>query len=139
LWWADAELLERRAPPAPAAVRILSPFDNAVILRHRVNALFDFDYQIECYVKAENRRFGYFCLPLLYRDRIVGRMDCKAHRASGELNIKQLHIERNVDEGFFAALASAAADFADFNGCPEVTLDQCHPTDLKPAVTSCLI
>ena len=139
LWWADAELLERRTPPAPATVRILSPFDNAVILRHRVNALFDFDYQIECYVKAEKRRFGYFCLPLLYRDRLVGRMDCKAHRASGELNIKQLHIERDVDEGFFDAFASAAADFADFNGCPEVTLSQCHPASLKPAVAAGLI
>ncbi len=138
LWWADAELLERRAPPAPAVVRILSPFDNAVILRHRVNALFDFDYQMECYVKAEKRRFGYFCLPLLHRDRIVGRMDCKAHRASGELNIKQLHVERTVDEGFLAAFASAAADFAAFNGCPEVTLSQCHPASLKEGVTAAL-
>ena len=138
LWWADAELLDRRAPPAPATVRILSPFDNAVILRHRVNALFDFDYQIECYVKAEQRRFGYFCLPLLYRDRLVGRMDCKAHRAQGEFNIKQLHIERNVDEGFFAAFASATADFADFNGCPEVTLSQCHPASLKATVAAAL-
>ena len=138
LWWADAELLERRAPPAPAAVCILSPFDNAVILRHRVNALFDFDYQIECYVKAEKRRFGYFCLPLLYRDRLVGRMDCKAHRASGELNIRQLHIERDVDQGFFDAFAGAAADFADFNGCPEVTLSQCHPARLKPTVVAVL-
>ena len=139
LWWADAELLDRRAPPAPAAVRILSPFDNAVILRHRVNALFDFDYQVECYVKAEQRRFGYFCLPLLYRDRLVGRMDCKAHRATGEFNIKQLHIEREADHGFFDAFANAVADFAEFNGCSEVTLSQCRPTGLKATVAAGLM
>ena len=138
LWWGSAELLDRRAPPAPSAVRILSPFDNAVILRHRANALFDFDYQVECYVKAEKRRYGYFCLPLLYRDRFAGRMDCKAHRKSGEFEIKQLHIERAVDEGFFGAFASAVADFADFNGCPHISLSQCQPPGLRPAIAAAL-
>ena len=137
-YWGDAELLDRRAPPAAAKVRILSPFDNAVILRHRVKAVFDFDYQVECYVKAENRRYGYFCLPILYRDRLVGRMDCKAHRASGEFNIKQLHIERSVDDGFIAAFVQAVWDFAAFNGCGQTTLSQCQPKRLQAAVAAAL-
>ncbi len=137
-WWGDAQWLDRRAPPAPKVVRILSPFDNAVILRHRAQALFDFNYQLECYVKAEDRRYGYFCLPILYGDRFVGRMDCKAHRTSGEFNIKRLHIERQVDDEFLAALAKAIDDFSDFNGCRRVSLTDCQPTGLKPAVLSAL-
>jgi uncharacterized protein YcaQ len=81
----DPELLETRAPRSSAQVRILSPFDNAVIQRQRGREIFAFDYQIECYVPAPLRQFGYFCLPVLYRDRLVGRIDCKAHRKDGSL------------------------------------------------------
>ena len=139
-YWGDAALLERRAPPAAAKVRILSPFDNAVILRHRMRALFDFDYQVECYVKAENRRYGYFCLPILYRDQFIGRMDCKAHRTTGEFNIKQLHIEErgSVDDRFLPAFAEAVRDFAAFNGCADVSLSQCQPKRLQAAVAAAL-
>ena len=153
LWWGDAELLDQRAPPAAAAVYILSPFDNAVILRHRVQSLFDFDYRVECYVKAENRRYGYFCLPILYRDRMVGRMDCKAHRAAGEFNIKQLHIEQlgsrsqgarggnpspPIDDRFLHAFAQAVRSFAAFNGCSRTTLSQCRPKRLQAAIAAAL-
>ena len=153
VWWGDAERLDHRAPPTAATVRVLSPFDNAVILRHRVQALFDFDYQVECYVKAENRRYGYFCLPILYRDRMVGRMDCKAHRASGEFNIKQLHIEQSrafsrgarrasppheMDDRFLRAFAQAVRDFAAFNGCVGTTLSRCQPKRLQAAVAAAL-
>ena len=145
LWWGDAELLDQRAPPAAAAVRILSPFDNAVILRRRVQSLFDFDYQVECYVKAQNRRYGYFCLPVLHRDRMVGRMDCKAHRATGEFNIKQLHIEGGgnnpsptIDDRFLSAFAEAVRSFAAFNGCDRTTLSQCRPKRLQAAIAAAL-
>jgi uncharacterized protein YcaQ len=76
----DPERLESRAPRSQARVRLLSPFDNAVIQRQRGREIFDFDYQIECYLPESRRQYGYFCLPLLYRDRFVGRIDCKAHR-----------------------------------------------------------
>ena len=149
-YWGQAALLDRRAPPAAARVRILSPFDNAVILRHRLQALFDFDYQVECYVKAENRRYGYFCLPILHRDQFIGRMDCKAHRTTGEFNIKQLHIEgrgmegqgnrpsRKLDDSFFPAFAEAVRDFAAFNGCRTLSLSQCRPQGLQATVAAAL-
>ena len=76
-----------------------------------------FDYQIECYLPAARREFGYFCLPLLYRDRCVGRIDCKAHRNSGLLEIKSRHIEKRIDAEFDAAFAEALRAFAQFNGC----------------------
>ncbi len=58
-------------------VHILSPFDNVTINRRRMLQLFDFDYQLECYVPAPKRRYGYFCLPILYGDALIGRLDAK--------------------------------------------------------------
>ena len=121
LAYADAELLETRAPRSNAVVRILSPFDNAVIQRERGRDLYDFDYQIECYLPQPKRQFGYYCLPVLYRDRFVGRVDCKAHRAEKRLEIKALHIEHQVDDEFADAFNHSVPAFALFNGCNEVT------------------
>ncbi len=97
-YYADPELLDRATPRTPARVRLLSPFDNAVIQRDRNVALHEYDYQIECYVPAPKRRFGYFCLPILYRDRFVGRVDCKAHRQLRRLDLVHLHIERDIGD-----------------------------------------
>ena len=121
LAYADVELLELRAPRSQAVVRILSPFDNAVIQRERGRDLFDFDYQIECYLPQPKRQFGYYCLPVLYRDRFVGRVDCKAHRSEKRLEVKALHIERKVDGEFADAFHHSVQSFALFNGCNENT------------------
>ena len=123
----DPELLEARAPRCRTAVRILSPFDNAVIQRERGLAIFDFNYQIECYVPEKKRRFGYFCLPLVYRDRLVGRADCKAHRRTGQFELKSLYIEKAVDSQFVAALAQALVSLATSNGCDGVTIGKICP------------
>ena len=117
-----------RAPKRFAhTVHILSPFDNVVIQRQRAAQVFDFDYTIECYVPAAKRRYGYFALPLLYRDRFVGRMDCKAHRSEGLFEIKALYLEGKVSETFLAAFATAVADYAEFTGCTEVEVRSVSP------------
>ncbi len=113
----NPNVLESRSPTSQPRVRILSPFDNCVIQRERGRAIFDFDYQIECYVPEKKRVYGYFCLPILYHDTLVGRIDCKAHRKTGELEIKSLHIEKPVDEYFDELLEMAIDEFAGFNGC----------------------
>jgi uncharacterized protein YcaQ len=118
----DPELLEARAPHSAAQLRILSPFDNLVIQRQRCREIFGFDYQIECYLPEPQRQFGYFCLPLLYRDRLIGRLDCKAHRDSARLEIRSLHVEHKVDADFPGLLAAALQSFAAFNGCEQVDL-----------------
>lgn len=116
----DPELMDSRAPRSSAQARILSPFDNAVIQRQRGRDLFDFDYQIECYLPESKRQFGYFCLPIMYRDRLVGRVDCKAHRAAGRLEIRSLHLEHRVDDAFEAAFKLEVISFAAFNGCDQI-------------------
>jgi uncharacterized protein YcaQ len=132
----DPELLEARAPRSPAQVRILSPFDNLVIQRQRCREVFNFDYQIECYLPEPQRQFGYFCLPLLYRDRLVGRIDCKTHRASGRLELKSLHIERKTGPDFPELVSSALRSFAAFNGCEEIECADGRHQDLVSLLQS---
>lgn len=131
--FADPELLDQRAPPVSNRVRILSPFDSAVIQRDRSQAVFDFDYQIECYVTQAERRYGYFCLPLLYGDRFVGRADCKAHRKTGVFEVVALHIHdsglnKTPEPVFAGALTRAFEEFAAFNACSEIKLTASTPS-----------
>ncbi|MGB7997772.1 MAG: crosslink repair DNA glycosylase YcaQ family protein [Photobacterium halotolerans] len=125
--------LERPIPRLNNRMLILSPFDNSVIQRDRLKALFQYDYQIECYVPAAKRKYGYFCLPLLYRGEFIGRMDCKAHRKIGHLEIKSLHIENHSfdQEPLIAAFAAAVAQFCHFQACSTVSLTQAHPKPLE--------
>jgi len=128
--FADPELIESRAAPALDRALLLSPFDNAVIHRDRVQSVFDFDYQIECYLNEADRRFGYFCLPLVYRDSLVGRADCKAHRKEKRFELRHLHVERtnsDPDDGFLNALAAALRRFATFNQCEDVVVSRTSP------------
>ena len=99
---------------------ILSPFDNSVIQRSRLKKLFDFDYTIECYVPEPKRQYGYFCLPVLYGDTFIGRLDCKAERSEKVLAVKNMFYEKKPDEKLKTALEKALKKFAVFNGCTEI-------------------
>lgn len=103
-------------------LKILSPFDNSLIHRDRLTSLFEFDYRIECYVPAAKRVYGYFCLPILYQDELVGRVDCKAHRSIKELEVISLHLEKTVKnkEVFFFELEQELKRFAAFNQCSTI-------------------
>lgn len=76
---------------------LLSPFDPLVWDRDRALGMFNFDYRIECYTPEAKRKYGYFSLPILIRDQIVGRLDAKAHRADGVFEIRSLHLEDGID------------------------------------------
>ena len=124
--------LERPLPRLNNRLLILSPFDNSVIQRERLKALFQYDYQIECYVPAAKRQYGYFCLPLLYRDEFIGRMDCKAHRKIRHLEIKALHFEQHGfdEEAVITAFVEAIAQFCRFQQCDTVSLTKVHSKPL---------
>jgi len=109
--------------PTAAPVRLLSPFDNLVIQRKRLQQLFGFHYQIECYVPAAKRQFGYFCLPILWDARFVGRVDPKAHRSTGHLEVLSCSVDSELQgkADFWAAFSQELQTFAMFNGCTSVT------------------
>jgi uncharacterized protein YcaQ len=129
---AEASALERPLPRLNKRLLILSPFDNCVIQRERLKVLFEYDYQIECYVPEAKRKYGYFSLPLLYRDQFIGRMDCKAHRKERHLEIKSLHFENHgFDEELVnAAFIDAVSQFKQFQNCDTVALIDVYPRNL---------
>jgi uncharacterized protein YcaQ len=97
-------------PPRPTAAVLLSPFDNLLWDRAFAARVLGFEHLIEVYKPAPQRQFGYYVLPLLWRDRIVGRADLKTERRDGALVVKAFHRESGVrrsaalDEAFERAL-----------------------------------
>ena len=77
----------------PTGLHILSPFDNMTIDRGFLATFFGFDYKIECYVPAAKRKWGYFCLPILWGDRFIARLDAKADRKAKALLLRRLMFE----------------------------------------------
>ncbi len=73
----SSHLKKAGARVSAPVVRILSPFDNLVILRNRLSSLFNFPFALECYLPAEKRSFGYFAQPILFGDEFVGKIDFK--------------------------------------------------------------
>ena len=129
VYYSRPGLLDQPLPRVSSQLQILSPFDNLVIQRARLQSLFNFDYQIECYVPAAKRRYGYFALPLLYRDELVGRIDCKAHRAQRRLAPQSVHLQckdSDIDSAC-RALAAALPGFAKFQDCDSVSCEQVSP------------
>ena len=136
----ESGALERPLPRLSNRMLILSPFDNAVIQRDRLSALFEYDYQIECYVPEAKRQYGYFSLPLLYRGEFIGRMDCKAHRKISHLELKSLYLEdHQFDEGLLiAAFVEAIKQFRQFQQCDAVSLTKAYPKHLTQPLRSAL-
>jgi uncharacterized protein YcaQ len=89
----DIEQLLASLPDPPGRLRVLNPFDPLLRDRARLARLFGFDYRIEVFVPAARRRYGYYVFPLLERDRLVGRLDMKADRAAGVLDVSALWME----------------------------------------------
>jgi uncharacterized protein len=97
-------------PPRPTSSVLLSPFDNLLWDRPFARRVLGFHHVIEVYKRAHERQYGYYVLPFLWRDRIVGRADLKSERGEGSLVVKTLHLEPGVrrsaalDDAFDRAL-----------------------------------
>ncbi len=100
---------------------ILSPFDILNVFRHRLKDFFDFDYQIECFVPAAKRKYGYFSLPVLLGDTFVARMDAKADRKQKLLIVHNLHFEdAALDENAIDKIVTELKAFVQFNQCRDI-------------------
>ncbi len=121
--WLDAgaipvleTLRQRRGWPTRTV--LLSPFDNLVWNRRRDEELWNFHYRLECYTPAPKRVYGYYSLPILYRGRLVGRLDPSFDRKAGVLTIKSLHWEEGVrpHDAMLRAVTGAIGDLCVFLG-----------------------
>ncbi len=143
-YWIEIQTLERPlGRRSPQITRLLSPFDSTVIQRDRILEIFDFDYKIECYVPESKRRYGYFCLPILHDDQLVGRMDCKSHRDKSRFEIKTLYLEpefasRKQLEKLVDPLSMAIVDYALFDSCSDVAVTRSDPNLAKSLLTKAL-
>jgi uncharacterized protein YcaQ len=109
-------------PPAPARVRILSPFDPALRDRARAERLFGFSYRIEVFVPEAKRRYGYYVFPVLEGDQIIGRIDAKAFRDDNVLRVRAFWPEPGVrmGQGRVARLEAGLDRLAHFADCDRV-------------------
>jgi len=114
-------------------LHILSPFDNLIIQRDRINRLFDFDYQLECYKPPKQRIHGYFVLPILWGDEFIGRIDLKADRANKELIVRNLIIESDSKKVKTAlpAIGKKLKALAVFNNAEEVRVERTKPNNIN--------
>jgi len=121
---AEAEIAAARPPSgAEPGVAFLAPLDPLCWDRELLRRLYGFDYVWEVYVPAAKRRWGYYVLPILYGDRLVGRIEPRIERRAGTLSVIGLWWEPGFDpldeDGFVAAFAEALAAhraFADLDG-----------------------
>ena len=130
--------LERAAAGELRAVRttLLSPFDTLFYARGRDEILWGFRQVLEAYKPAAQREWGYFCLPILDRDRLVGRLDPKLERASGTLRIEALYLEPAVklSQRLARSLARALRDFMRFHDAHDLVIERSEPAGFGTAL-----
>ena len=120
VWRVDPEALEALDQPFEGRVALLSPYDRLVYDRDRALELFDFEYVLEMYKPAAKRRWGYYALPILVGDRLVGKLDAKADRKKHTLTVFAVHEDLPFDDEMTEAVDAEIDSLAGWLGC-EVT------------------
>jgi uncharacterized protein YcaQ len=102
--------------------------------------MFAFDYRLECYTPEAKRIHGYFVLPILCRGELIGRLDAKAHRAQGVLEVKALHAQAGVPwtRSQITDVATAIQRLANWHATPTVTINLTRPAKLAAALKRAL-
>jgi hypothetical protein len=104
---------------------LLSPFDRLVYDRNRALELFDFEYTLEMYKPAAKRRWGYFALPILHKDRLVGKLDATADRKASVLRVNAIHEDVKLTRPMAKAVQAEVEDLASWLGLDAV--EQARP------------
>jgi len=129
----NLSLLQQAADGSLRAERttFLSPFDSLWWATRRDEMLWGFHQSLEAYVPAPKRVYGYFCLPILHKDRLVGRFDPKLERQNGTLRLKALYLEPGIkpDEELVAGVADSMRDFLAFHDAKELVIERSQPEE----------
>ena len=129
----NLSLLEQAADGALPAERttFLSPFDSLWWAVRRDEQFWGFHQSIEAYLPAPKRVYGYFCLPILHKDRLVGRFDPKLDRKTGTLILRALYLEPNVrpTEELVREAAGALKDFMTFHKATDLVIEKSQPEE----------
>jgi uncharacterized protein YcaQ len=111
VWRADAAALA--ATTSMTRTVVLSPFDRLVFDRERLADLWQWEYALEMYKPAAQRRWGYFALPVLHHDRLIAKVDATAEHAEGVLRVDAVHEDERFTRAMREAVDGALADLAD--------------------------
>jgi hypothetical protein len=124
-------LLEQAADGALTAGRttFLSPFDSLFWPQRRDEVLWGFRKTLEAYKPKAQRRWGYYCLPILHKDRLVGRFDPKLERKAGVLHLRSLYLEPGIEPApeLVADVAAAMRDFLAFHEAHDLVIERSEP------------
>ncbi len=113
----------------PARTTFLNPFDSLFWAKGRDELLWGFRQTLEAYRPAHKRTWGYYCLPVLHRDRLVGRFDPKLDRKTGTLILKALYLEPGItpDDALVADVAAALRDFMAWHDARDLHIERSDP------------
>jgi uncharacterized protein YcaQ len=138
----DEENLEAAVEGSLKAQRttFLSPFDSFFYPKGRDEQLWGFRQVLEAYKPAPQREWGYYCLPILYKDRLVGRLDPRLDRKNGKLHLEALYLEPGIEleHGMISEIALAMKDFMKFHNANELIIEQSRPRALAKSLVSAI-
>lgn len=123
-WRVDPEQLAAVDEPFAGRTVLLSPLDHLVFDRKRVAELFDYEYVLEMYKPAAKRRWGYWAMPILHGDELVGKLDATADRKAGVLRVNAVHPDTELTPAVEAAIHAEIAELADWL---DLALDEPEP------------
>ena len=117
-------------------VRLIAPFDNLLCDLARIERLFGFEYIHENYVPASKRKFGTFVHPLLWGDRLIGRVDLRMDREKEMLNVVSVHAEHGAPSGqeVSSKIAETLEQFGEFIGAKDLVYPARVPTGWHSAL-----
>ncbi len=131
-WYVHADVLERSFRPRTT---LLSPFDDLVSDRNHAEQLFGFRFRLEIYVPKAERQYGYFVLPILRGDRLIGRIDPKFDRATGVLHVNAVYAEEGVPSGAGPAVGRAIGELGDWLGATDIGFTSKVPSAWRSDLT----
>jgi hypothetical protein len=130
-WYVHAEIHERAFRPRTT---LLSPFDDLISDRDHTEQLFDFFFRLEIYVPKAKRQFGYFVMPILHGDRLIGRIDPRMDKATKVLHVNAVHAEKGAPASAGPAVSDAICELGEWLGAVDIRFTRKVPAGWRSAL-----